>query len=86
MSTEKDTTVSSDITEQPIKENNNITSELVIDKEIDKGKINKKLSEFEINDLIKKNEKLSDEVKNLKNQIVSLNDKRKQKQLKIHIK
>ena len=77
MSTEKDAVENSDITEQQTKESNNTTSETLLDKEIDKEKekINKKLSEFEINELIKKNEKLIEEVKTLKIQIVSLNVK-----------
>ena len=74
MSTEKDdTTINSENTEQTTKEVNTINSEFLSDKE--KPKITKKLSDFEINDLINKNDKLKEEVKTLKSQIVSLNDK-----------
>ncbi len=74
MSTEKDdTTINSENTEQTTKEVNITNSEILSDKE--KPKITKKLSEFEINDLINKNDKLKEEVKTLKSQIVSLNDK-----------
>ena len=74
MSTEKDITINSENTEQTsIKETNMNNSEISIDKE--KQKQSKSLSQFEINQLMNKNEKLTEEIKNLKIQIISLNDK-----------
>ena len=73
MSTEKDITIISENTEQTLKEVNINNSEISLDKE--KLKTNKSLSEFEINQLINKNEKLTEEIKNLKIQMISLNDK-----------
>ena len=76
MSTEKDITINSENTEQTskeIKETNMNNSEISIDKE--KQKPSKSLSQFEINQLMNKNEKLTEEIKNLKIQVISLNDK-----------
>lgn len=71
--TEKDTTINSDIAEQTIKDNFTTTSEISSDKE--KPKKGRPLSQYEITEIMNKNEKLNEEIKNLKNQIVSLNDK-----------
>ena len=73
MSNEKDSIINSDMTEQTIKDNITTNSEIISNKE--KQKNIKPLSQFEVTELIDKNEKLTEEVKNLKNQIVSLNDK-----------
>ena len=68
MSTEKaDTTINSENIAQTAKESNIKNS--VNSSGIETPKITKKLSEFEINDLINKNDKLKEEVKTLKKMI-----------------
>ena len=73
MLNEKDITINSENTEQTIKEINMNNSEISLDKE--KHKSSKSLAQLGMNQLIIKNDKFTEEVKNLKSLIVSLNNK-----------